>query len=65
VRFIIPINEVEEGGSQTIHIVDTRSDCARTNKRKLREYFRAMGVREYELKKVFKSMGFVGEALGR
>lgn len=63
-QFIIPLNEAEEGGSVTYHILTTNSTNARTNKRHLRNYFLQMGVRQHELKKVFKSMGFVGSALG-
>lgn len=64
-RFVIQINESVDGGSVTVHVVDTGSDCARTNRRKLREYFLAMGVKVTELKKVMKAMGFVGERLGK
>ena len=70
-KFIIPINEAEaedgtEGnGSVTFHVVDTGSDFARTNRRKLREYFTEMGVHVKEMKKVFKAMGFTKEKLGR
>lgn len=67
-RFIIAVNEsdTEEGnGSVTFHAVETGSDVARTNKRKLREYFKEMGVKAHEMKRVFKAMGFVGKRLGR
>lgn len=58
-QFIIPINEAEarEDGTQgtvTFDIVETNSQCARTNKRKLREYLLARGVKRTELKKVLK-----------
>ena len=62
-KFIININEALEGESQTVHVVETFSNNPRTNKRKLREYFLEMGVREQELKRVFKAMGFTTEAL--
>lgn len=61
--FIININEALEGESQTVHQVETYSNNPRTNKRKLREYFIAMGVRKWELKRVFTAMGFTTEAL--
>jgi len=70
-RFLIPINEAEAvtgetgNGSVTFHAVETDSDVARTNKRKLREYFKTMGVKASEMKSVFKAMGFVGDRLGR
>lgn len=64
-KFYIQINEPVDGGSVTVHVVDTESNCARTNRRKLREYFLAMGVKVTELKKVMKAMGFVGERLGK
>ena len=64
-QFIVPINEAKVGESQTLHRIDTGSDCARTNKRHLRTYFKKMGVLPSEMKKVFKAMGFVGEALGK
>lgn len=63
-QFLIPINEPDEGGSQTVHILTTNSTCARTNKRHLRNYFKQMGVRPTEMKKVFKAMGFTGQVLG-
>jgi hypothetical protein len=62
-RFYIPINEAEEGGSVTMHCVDTESDSPRTNKRKLREYFIYMGVPPKSVKRTMKLMGFVGDAL--
>lgn len=64
-RFLIPINEAEIGESQTVHIVDTESNYARTNKRKLREYFAAVGVPTKRIKYVMKSMGFWGDNLGK
>lgn len=57
-RFIIPINEVEGEGSQTLHIVDTGSDVARTNRKKLRQYFEAVGVPKNRVKHVMREMGF-------
>jgi len=63
-RFIIPINEASEDESQTLHIVETDSNCARTNKKKLTEYFIAVGVPRPRVKYVMKSMGFWGDALG-
>mgnify|MGYP003637131568 CR=1 FL=1 len=63
-RFIVPVNEVINNGSQTVHIIDTESDCARTNKRKLKAYFREMGVQSSDMKPVMKAMGFWGKGLG-
>jgi hypothetical protein len=62
-KFFVTINEAVAGGSVTVHCVDTESDCPRTNKRKLREYFSAMGVAKKDLKGCMKKMGFVGDAL--
>jgi len=70
-RFIIPLNEAEPktgetgNGSVTFHHIETGSDVARTNKRKLRQYFLAMGVKANEMKRVFKAMGFTQDRLGR
>ena len=63
-KFYFPINESEQGGSVTVDVVNTESTCARTNKRKLREYLNARGVPEKEHKVVLKAMGFWGERLG-
>lgn len=63
-RFIIPVNVPEENGSQTMYVVDTESNCRRTNRRKLREVLSACGIPNQQLKHVMKKMGFVGEALG-
>lgn len=63
-RFYIPINEAESGESQTVHVVDTGSNCARTNRRILREYFLKMGVPVTQLKRVMKAMGFTKDTLG-
>lgn len=63
-RFHVPINEAEDGESQTIQIVSTGSDCARTNKKILRSYFEQVGVPKKRIKFVMKSMGFWGTALG-
>ena len=63
-RFLIPINEVEDGGSQTVQIVETSSNCKRTYRRKLRDYFTVQGVPYNKLKYVMKAMGFVGDTLG-
>jgi len=63
-QFLIPLNEPEENGSVTYHVLTTGSTCARTNKRHLRNYFTQMGVRQHDLKRVFKAMGFVGSVLG-
>ena len=63
-RFIVPINDAAKGESQTVQVVDTGSDCARTNKRKLRGYFKAVGVRSSRVKYVMKAMGFWGDTLG-
>lgn len=61
--FIVPINEAQPGESQTCDIVDTESDCPRTNKRKLKDYFMAQGVPKGHLKRVMKAFGFWGEGL--
>lgn len=63
-QFVIPINEATLGGSQTVHVLKTNSNCARTNKKHLRAYFTKMGVLPSEMKKVFKEMGFTGKVLG-
>lgn len=64
-RFMIPINEPDgENGSVTCDIVETGSISARTNKRKLREYFKARGVLSGDMKRVFKGMGFDSKTLG-
>ena len=67
--FIIPINEPEidengKEGSVTYHHLNTGSDCARTNKRILKEYLTKMGCYETEHKKILKSLGFWGKTLG-
>jgi hypothetical protein len=64
-RFIIPINEVEDGGSQTVQVVTTASDCAKTNKKILRSYFEQVGVPKKQIKRVMKAMGFWGDRLGK
>jgi hypothetical protein len=64
-QFVIPINEAKVGESQTLHVLETGSDCARTNKKHLRAYFKKMGVLPAEMKSVFKAMGFVGKVLGK
>ena len=63
-KFLVPINEAAEGESQTVQIVETNSNCARTNKRKLRGYFKAVGVPSNRVKHVMKAMGFWGDTLG-
>lgn len=63
-RFVIPINEPEEGGSQTVHILDTGSTNRTKNRQILDEYFTKMGVHRTHLKRVRKAMGFVGSSLG-
>ena len=62
-RFIVPINDPAKGESQTLHSVETHSDCPKTNKRKMKEYFVAQGVPEQHTKRVMKAMGFWGDAL--
>lgn len=67
-RFIIAINESDKengNGSVTFDAVETNSDVARTNKRKLKEYLLARGIEKKELKNVLKKLGFCGERLGR
>lgn len=63
-KFLVPINEAEDGESQTVHVVETNSTSARVNKMKLREYFMAQGVPRTHVKRVMKAMGFWGDALG-
>lgn len=62
-RFIIPINEAKDGESQTCHVLDTGSNCPRTNRKYLRSYFLQMGVPVTQLKKVMKAMGFTNDRL--
>ncbi len=64
-RFIIPINEVIDGGSQTVQTVTTGTDCARSNKKILRSYFEQVGVPKKRIKTVMKAMGFWGDRLGK
>lgn len=63
-RFIIPINEVEDGGSQTVHVLTTDTTNRTKNRQYLDEYFLKMGVPRTHLKRVRKAMGFVGAGLG-
>ena len=63
-KFLVPINEAVDGGSQTVHVIETNSDCGRTNKRKLRAYFKVQGVPKSRIKLVMKAMGFWGDTLG-
>ena len=63
--FMIPVNDKEDGGSQTVHIVRTNSDVARTNKKHLREYFVAAGYPPKLFKRFMNEMGFKGSKLGR
>lgn len=63
-KFLVPINEIVDNGSQTVHVVHTGSTNARANKRKLRAYFKAQGVATHEIKRVMKAMGFWGDTLG-
>lgn len=62
--FLVPINESVNGGSQTVHRIDTESTNPKVNKRKLRAYFIEMGVPKHNVKKVMKAMGFWGDRLG-
>ena len=63
-RFIIPLNVPEENGSITCHVLETNSNCARTNRKYLREYFLQMGVPVTQIKKVMKAMGFTTDRIG-
>jgi len=63
-RFLILINEAEEGESQTVTVIETGSDRARTNKKILRSYFQQVGVPRNRIKLVMKAMGFWGDNLG-
>jgi len=64
-QFYIPMNDKDEEGctSVTYQVLDTGSDCPRTNKKQLMQYLRMWGVREFELKKVMKALGFWGAGL--
>ena len=62
-RFHVPINEAKEGESQTVVIVDTGTNNARSNKRILRSYFKQVGVPTPQIKQVMKAMGFTGSTL--
>lgn len=66
-QFIIPINsgKTEDGTDESVtaQCVETYSNCARTNRRKLRQYFLAIGVPAYKIKAVFKAMQFTKERL--
>ena len=64
-RFLIPINEADEGESQTIQVIETGSDNHRTNKKILRSYFEQVGVPKQRVKGVMKAMGFWGARLGK
>ena len=63
-RFIIKINEAEDGGSETHHVITTGSDIARTNKRILKEYLTKMEIPENQHKRTLKALGFWGD-MGR
>lgn len=63
-KFLVPINEAQDGESQTVHVIETNSDNPRVNKRKLRVYFEAQGVPKSHVKRVMKAMGFWGDKLG-
>ena len=60
--FVIPVAENAEGITKC-HTIETNSDCARTNRKYLREYALKMGVKKYEIKRFFKMMRFDKEAL--
>ena len=63
-RFLVPLNEAQEGESVTVHAIETGSTNKRTNKKILRQYFKKMGVPTYRIKFVMKQMGFIGDSLG-
>ena len=65
IRFFIPLAEVaEEDKTETYHVVHG-THCKKTNKKRLRKYFKHMGIPIQEHKRVMKELGFVGSALGR
>jgi hypothetical protein len=63
-RFIIPLESSidPETGQEYVHnhVIETESDCAKTNKRKLKEYLTAQAVPEQHHKRVLKELGFWG-----
>ncbi len=61
--FQVPITK-DVAGNLIIDVVNTESTCKRTNKAKLRKYFKARGVPASEIKSVMKLMGFWGDQLG-
>ena len=61
--FQVPIGKNEKG-DMVIDVVDTMSTCKRTNKSKLRQYFKRRGVPSTDIKRVMKLMGFWGDQLG-
>jgi len=68
VRFHFDVNEAEvdedgNSGSVTRHIV-YGTQCARSNKRRIRAFLKAYGVPVYLIKSVMKEMGFWGARLG-
>jgi len=62
-KFSFPINEADGNGSVTVDVVETNSNCARTNKRKLKQYLTARGVPQKLHKKCLREMGFTGKRL--
>ncbi len=53
-KFRVPINEANEGESQTYLILDTGDVSDRVSKRKLRAYFKAYGVPKSHIKRLVK-----------
>lgn len=63
-RFIIPINDAQDGESVTCDVLNTGTNCARTNRKYLRSYFLQRGVPVTQLKRVMKAMGFTSGRIG-
>ncbi len=63
-RFIIPLSSSfhPETGQEFVHnhVIETESDCARTNKRLLKQYLTAQSIPVTHHKRVLKEMGFWG-----
>ncbi len=53
-KFLVPINEANDGESQTCLILDTGDVSDRVSKRKLRAYFKAYGVPKSHIKRLVK-----------
>jgi len=57
-RFFVDVNEAEEGGSTTVHVI-YGTWSRRENKRSLRKYLTALGYKSHsEHKTILKALGF-------